>query len=105
MAKVVIMKNQSNGLLKKGLYGFSWTYLFFGWLVPLFRGEVGIAALHLLFSFFSCGVAQIIFAFLYNRQYTQRLIEQGFRFADRPEVNADAAIAIGADVTVTALAA
>ena len=33
-----MMKNETNGLMKKGFIGFSWTYLFFGGLVPLFRG-------------------------------------------------------------------
>ena len=102
MAKVVMLKNDKNGLIKKGFYGYSWTYLFFGWLVPIFRGEIGIGALHLLFAIFSGGIAQIIFSFLYNKQYTQRMIEKGFRFADRPEVNLQAAVAIGADPSMTA---
>lgn len=97
MAKVVMMKNDTNGLIKKGLYGYSWTYLFFGWLVPIFRGEIGIGVLHLVISFFSCGISQIIFSFLYNKQFTQRLIEKGFRFADRPDVNLAAAAAVGVD--------
>ena len=97
MAKIVMMKNDSNGLIKKGVYGYSWTYLFFGWLVPIFRGEIGIGALHLVISIFSCGITQIIFSFLYNKQFTQRLIEKGFRFADRPDVNLQAAAAIGVD--------
>lgn len=104
MAKVVMLKNGGNGLIKKGFYGFSWTYLFFGWLVPLVRGEVGIGALHLLLSIFSCGISQIIFSFLYNKQYTQRMIEKGFKFSDRPEVNAHAAVAIGADLALTSAA-
>ncbi len=104
MAKTVVMKNPQNGLLKKGFFGFSWTYFFFGWFVPLFRGELGVAALHLLFSFLTFGLWQIIFCFLYNKQYTSRLIADGFRFADRPEVNRAAEIALGADVSITSLA-
>ena len=38
MADSVMIKHASSGLVKSGKYGFSWTYLFFGWLVPLFRG-------------------------------------------------------------------
>ena len=38
------------GLQKNGLYGFSWTYLFFGWFVPLFRGELGVAVFHIIFT-------------------------------------------------------
>lgn len=103
MAKPVLMKNPQNGLLKKGFYGFSWTYLFFGWFVPLFRGELGVAALHLLFSIVTFGLWQIIVSFLYNKQYLGRLITQGFKFADRPEVNSAAAVAVGADLAITSL--
>lgn len=98
MAKKVMMKNDSIGLTKKGFYGFSWTYLFFGWLVPVVRGEISIGALHLVISVFTAGISQLIFSFLYNKQYTHRLIEKGYRFADTPENNAAAAQALGADL-------
>jgi hypothetical protein len=39
-----MIKHNQSGLVKKGYFGFSWTYLFFGWFVPLFRGELGVAA-------------------------------------------------------------
>ena len=104
MARLVMMKNPQNGLLKKGFFGFSWTYFFFGWFVPLFRGELGVAALHLLFSFLTFGLWQIIFSFLYNKQYTTRLIADGFKFADSPSVNQAAAVALGSDLTITSLA-
>ncbi len=80
MAEKIMMKNPTTGQLKNGFYGFSWTYLFFGFFVPLFRSELGIAALHLLFSIFTFGIWQIIVSFLYNKQYTQRLIEKGYKF-------------------------
>jgi hypothetical protein len=105
MAKPVMMKNPQNGLLKKGYYGFSWTYLFFGWFVPLIRGELGVAALHLLFSIVTLGLWQLVVSFLYNKQYLSRLISAGFKFADRPEVNAQAAVAVGADLAITSLQA
>lgn len=105
MAKTVMMKNQQSGVIKKGFYGFSWTYLLFGWFVPLFRGELGIAVLHFFLGILSCGIAQLIFCFLYNKQYTQRLLEKGYRFADRPEVNSAAAVSLSVDLSVGGLAA
>lgn len=105
MAKTVMMKNNENGVRRKGFYGFSWTYLFFGWFVPLIRGELGVAVLHFFLAIFSCGIAQLIFCFLYNKQFTQRLLEKGYRFADRPEVNSAAAVAIGVDLSVNAVPA
>jgi hypothetical protein len=103
MASPVMMKNPDNGLIKKGYYGFSWTYLFFGWWVPLIRGELGVAALHLIFSMFTFGLWQIIVSFLYNKQYMTRLISQGYKFVDRPEINMSAAAAIGVDLNLATL--
>ena len=98
MAQIVMMKNDSNGLVKKGVIGFSWTYLLFGWWVPLLRGELGVAALHLLFSIVTFGLWQFIVSFLYNKQYTSRLIENGYRFADSESMNIFAAGKIGVDL-------
>ncbi|MBK1870149.1 hypothetical protein JHL16_27545 [Aestuariivirga sp. YIM B02566] len=94
------MKNPATGQIKTGFFGFSWTYFFFGWWVPLLRGELGVAALHLLFSIVTLGIWQIIVSFMYNRQYTSRLIEAGYRFFDSPEVNQKAAEYIGVDLDV-----
>ncbi len=104
MARPVQMKNPQNGLIKTGYYGYSWTYLFFGWFVPLFRGELGVAALHALFSILTLGLWQLIVSFLYNKQYMGRLISTGFKFNDRPEVNQQAAVAAGVDLKIAGLA-
>jgi hypothetical protein len=99
-AKRVILKNPQTGQIKKGYWGFSWTYLMFGWWVPLLRGELSIAALHLLFSIVTFGLWQLIVSFLYNGQYTNRRIAEGFRLADLPLVNQSAAAALGIDLAV-----
>ena len=101
-AKRVLMKSPVTGQLKEGFYGFSWTYVFFGFWVPLIRGELGVAALHLLFTVVTAGLWQIVVCFLYNKQYTNRLIEKGFRFTDTPERNQHAAAALGVDLSAHA---
>ena len=95
MAKAVMLQHPVNGLIRKGYYGFSWTYLFCGWFVPLFRGELGVAALHLLFSLITFGFWQIIVAFLYNRQYMTRMLEKGYRLHDNEDVMAAARLKLG----------
>ncbi len=95
MARKVMLQHPLNSLIRRGYYGFSWTYLFFGWWVPLFRGELGVAALHLLFTLVSFGLWQLIVAFLYNRQFMIRMLEKGYVLADREEVMADARVALG----------
>lgn len=82
MATRVLMRHPSSRLIKKGYFGFSWTYLFFGWLVPLFRGELVVAALHLFFTIITLGIWQIITAFLYNRQFMTRQLEKGYELYD-----------------------
>ncbi|TDR32219.1 hypothetical protein [Hydromonas duriensis] len=95
MAKSVTIQNSTNGLTKSGYFGFSWTYLFFGWFVPLFRGELGVAALHALFSFLTLGVWQLIMPFLYNKQYMTRMLEKGYVLKDSEERMAQARQALG----------
>lgn len=87
--KAITIKNKTSGMAKKGYVGFSWTYLFFGWFVPLFRGEIGTAILHCIVSFLTCGLWQIFFSFLYNKQYMTRMLNQeGWELADLNELNA-----------------
>lgn len=86
----VMIQHTSSGLTKKGFYGYSWTYLFFGWLVPIFRGEIGISMLHLILTVATLGIFQIVMPYLYNRQYTSRQLTNGWVLADAPEKNQQA---------------
>lgn len=95
MAKKVMVQHPVTGLTKNGFYGYSWRYLFFGWWVPLFRGELGVAALHLLFTFCTFGIWQLIVPFLYNKQYMTRLIEKGYVLYDTEEVMSEARAKLG----------
>jgi len=90
-----MIQHPTSGLTRKGYFGFSWTYLFFGWWVPMFRGELGVAALHLLFTVVTLGLWQIIVAFLYNKQYMTRMLEKGYVLRDTEEAMAKARIALG----------
>lgn len=95
MARTVMLMNPNSGLTKKGKYGFSWTYLFFGWWVPLFRGEIGIALLHLIATVCTIGVWQLVFSFMYNRQYMTRLLDAGYKLHDDEYRMSDARVKLG----------
>lgn len=95
MAKKVMMRHPQSGLTRKGYFGFSWTYLFFGWFVPLFRGELSVALLHLILTFCSVGIFQIILAFLYNKQYMTRMLEKGYVLDDDAYIMARAREKLG----------
>ena len=95
MATRVIIQHPVNGLTKNGYFGYSWTYLFFGWFVPLFRGELGVAALHLFFTMFTFGIWQVIVSFIYNKQYMTRMLEKGYLLKDQPDLMAQARLQLG----------
>jgi hypothetical protein len=42
------------------------------------RGELGVGVLHLVITFVSFGLSQLIFPFLYNRQYMNRMLTTGW---------------------------
>ena len=77
--KPVHLIHKESGLVKKGYLGYSWSYLFFGWFVPIFRGELGVGLLHLAITLFSAGLSQLIFPFIYNRQHMTRLLLSGWQ--------------------------
>lgn len=75
---------------KQTKLGFSWTFFFFGWFVPLFRGDwklfiitlIGTIVLGYVSMGFASAVLNIVFSFLYNKLYIQDLINKGFTPAD-----------------------
>jgi len=103
MAAAVQLKHPTTGIVKDGFYGFSWTSFFFGGFPALFRGDIayglGILIAGLLFGAFSAGflwfVVGLIWAFIYNKNYTHRLLQAGFQFDDAPDRVAAAKRALG----------
>lgn len=85
MATKVRMRHPKTGIVKDGFFGFSWTYFFFGFFVPLLRGHYAMAGIHFVIGIASglmLGIPQIILAFFFNKFYTLRLIEDGYEFDD-----------------------
>jgi hypothetical protein len=58
--------------------GFSFTYLFFGPFVPLFRGHIGGFFLTFFVELFSLGIARLILLFCYNGMYINWLAANGY---------------------------
>ena len=83
--------------------GFSWTSLFFSGIPAITREDVGIGLEVLvgtvLLGAFSAGllgaVVNIIWAFVYNKMYTTKLIEAGHQIEDSPELAQRARAALG----------
>jgi hypothetical protein len=103
MAQTVRLKHKPSGIMKDGYYGFSWTSFFFGGLPALIRGDVGyglaVLLVGIVFGAFSAGllwfVISLIWAFIYNKNYTHRLLQSGYEFNDAPERVAAAKSALG----------
>jgi len=87
LQKRILIQHPSSGIIKNGYIGWSWTYLIFGWFVPVYRGEISIGIFHLVLTFFTFGFFQIIMSFLYNKQFMTRMLTQGWVLADSYENN------------------
>lgn len=76
-----VLQNDA-GVLKNIKVGFSWTTLFFGLFVPLVRGDWKWFIIMLIADIVTCGIANIVFCFIYNKIYINDLLEKGFKPAD-----------------------
>ncbi|WRA05420.1 HrgC protein [Helicobacter pylori] len=73
---------KKDNLIKKGLVGFSWTTFFFGFFVPIIRGDARWAIVMVVVTLFTFVLSNIVFAFIYNKQYTTKLLESGYEPTD-----------------------
>ena len=80
--KKINLKHTNSSLNKTGFVGYCWTYFFFSFFVPIFRGEILIGVLHLIFSVVTFGLFQLVIPFLYNKQFTSRMLTSGWELSD-----------------------
>ena len=83
--KKINLKHTNSSLNKPGFVGYCWTYFFFSFFVPIFRGEILIGVLHLIFSVLTYGLYQLVIPFLYNKQFTSRMLTSGWELSDTEE--------------------
>lgn len=101
MAEKFLMKNETTGQIKPTYLGFSWTMLIFNIFAPLFRGDfrtffvlIGLNLAVSLISpnmiFWACVsfMPGFIYSFFWNKEYTKRLLDKGFVFAEDENKNA-----------------
>lgn len=72
------MINNRTGSRKQAKRGFSWTMLFFGVLVPLFRGDLLWFVISLVLAIVTSGVSWLILPFFYNSIYMNGLLNKGY---------------------------
>jgi hypothetical protein len=76
------MENPDTGIIKKAPVGFSWTTLFFCGLPAFFRGDFKWFFIQLLLACFTGGLSNLLFSFIYNKIYIEKLLEKGFKVRD-----------------------
>ena len=89
------VKHKESGVEGSCFIGYSWTYFFFGFFVPIFRGEISTGVFHLIFSIVTFGLFQLVMPFLYNKQYSIRLLTNSWVLNDSEEKNRLARLKIG----------
>ena len=78
----IIFQHPVTKEIKEAPLGFSWTTLFFGIFVPLFRGDWKWAIISFLLAIITGGISWFIFPFFYNKLYVKELIKKGFKAVD-----------------------
>lgn len=86
--KSIKVRHKDSGINKNIFIGYSWTYFFFGFFVPIFRGEVSIGFFHLFLSILTFGVFQLVMPFIYNKQFSHRQLVAGWNLDDSELSNA-----------------
>lgn len=74
----VNLRNTLTGEVRTAKIGFSWTFFFFGWLVPLFRTDWKWFVLTLVIGSFTFGLSSWVFMFIYNKIYISELLMFGW---------------------------
>lgn len=78
---LVRLKN-STGEIRTAKIGFSWTTFFFGFIVPICRGDAKWAVIMFALALCTCWLAMLVMAFMYNGIYIRGLLSRGFQPAD-----------------------
>ncbi len=84
---MIIRLEDHAGQLRTAKVGFSWTVFFFGFCVPIFRGDAKWAVIMFAASVLTLWLANLIFCFTYNGTYIRDLLSKGFRPADEDSLN------------------
>ncbi len=71
-------RNDTTGHLVMIRKGFSFTYLFFGFWVPLFRNDWKSFFICLGIDILSLGIGRFVMVFLLNRMYITKLEKDGY---------------------------
>jgi hypothetical protein len=69
------------GTVRKAPVGFSWTLLFFGPIVCLFRRDWFWLIIMAVLIGLTSGISMVVVPFFYNKFYIKRLMKKGYKVA------------------------
>jgi hypothetical protein len=76
----LMLKNPQTGEIKKAPVGFSWTTWFWGCIPAFIRTDWKWGAIMFVAQLFTWGLANLVFAFIYNKIYIKDLVyDKGFK--------------------------
>lgn len=84
---MIRLENENSGMLKECPESFSLTTLLFGFFVPAVRGMYGYAAIWLIASMITMGLAWLILPFTINKAYVKFLLEKGYKPESEDDFN------------------
>lgn len=74
----MLIQNERTKQYKKVKVGFSWTSLFFGIFVPIFRGDLKGFVFQVALALITFGISWLVVPFMYNKRYLNRMLEDGW---------------------------
>jgi hypothetical protein len=85
MATAIRLKHPQTGAIATGYYGFSWTTFFFNGFPALLRRDYATGLAVIVLAIVSFLILPMLWAFVYNRVYTLRLIDRGYEIQGTEE--------------------
>lgn len=80
--RVGTLYNPFSGKMRDAHVGFSWTTLLFGCFVPFARSDLKWLLIMFVLAVATCGLSWLVFPFIYNRYYTNDLLNNGYQATD-----------------------
>ena len=93
------LKHES-GIIKEIKVGYSWTTFFFGFWVPVIRGQWSDFAIMFISTVPTAGILPFIWTFKINKRYCQQLLEKGYK----PAAEEDTRILLGNNYYIVSIA-
>ena len=84
---IVILKHPDLNIKAEAPVGFSWTCLFFGFLLFAYRGDWMLSFICFILTCLMGPIPNVILCWTYNEWYLNRLLKKGYDILDVKELD------------------